>query len=97
MSTTFFYMEAEETSETALLYFDRLYVPMYTRVAPYAFGMWVGFLHFKNREKNYCQGVVAFISEWVCFLFCIFYGAYGAFPAKDWIGIDKGVMPQYLN
>ena len=53
---------------------------MYTRVSPYAFGMWIGYLHFHNKQYDFCQGILTPIFEWLCVFACLTISLYGCLP-----------------
>jgi hypothetical protein len=52
-----------EEERDSLPYFYQAYMPFYTRMSPYGFGMFVAFKHLADSKSN---GDVEFLKSWKC-------------------------------
>ena len=71
------FWKIDMTSPFYPLFMEKIYTPMYTRAMPYAFGMYVGYLHVNYPTYDFTKGTVW--KEWISLLHLLEYNWYHAF------------------
>jgi len=72
------FWKIDMTSPFYPLFMEKIYTPMYTRAMPYAFGMYVGYLHVNYPTYDFTKGTAW--KEWICLLCYTYWSIIGIMP-----------------